>query len=483
MTHFATADELDDDGFFDAPARRASRAGRARGRRPSTRSCSCTPPTAPRCCATPARTSTWCAAGSPIYGMDPFGDDPAARGLEPALELSSYVAEVKLCAAGESAGYGRRFVAERDTYLGVLPIGYGDGWRRGLSNNADVLIGGAPPPAGGHGEHGQRHRRPRRRRRRASGCAASAAVLIGAQGERADHRRGGRAAAGHDQLRDHLRADRARAARLPPRRRSPPATPRERAPRARRAGMSDGLRGGPRGARRARARGWSAARCATRCSGATTADLDVVVDGDPAEAARAVAPRRRARGLLRAVGGVRRLARRRARRLLAGRRRAAARRLARGRPRAARLHRQRDRRAARGRRADRPARRRSRTCARGACAWPARAPSRDDPLRVLRLVRVAVELGLEPERRDAARGRARRRARLARRLRRAGVRGAAPDRRRAAARARARADGRARRHARSCCPSSRRCAASSRAASTTPTSTATRSRCSTARSS
>ncbi len=49
---------------------------------------------------------------------------------------------MKLCRAGESAGYGRRFVAERDTWLGLLPIGYGDGWRRGLSNNADVLVGG-----------------------------------------------------------------------------------------------------------------------------------------------------------------------------------------------------------------------------------------------------------------------------------------------------------------------------------------------------
>jgi alanine racemase len=54
--------------------------------------------------------------------------------------LSSYVAEVKRARAGESAGYGRRFVAERDTWLAVLPIGYGDGWRRGCSNNADVLI-------------------------------------------------------------------------------------------------------------------------------------------------------------------------------------------------------------------------------------------------------------------------------------------------------------------------------------------------------
>ncbi len=34
---------------------------------------------------------------------------------------------------GQSAGYGRRFIAEQDTCLAVLPIGYGDGWRRGLS--------------------------------------------------------------------------------------------------------------------------------------------------------------------------------------------------------------------------------------------------------------------------------------------------------------------------------------------------------------
>ena len=51
--------------------------------------------------------------GIAIYGMDPFHRDPADHGLEPALELVSYVAEVKRCEPGQSAGYGRRFVAER----------------------------------------------------------------------------------------------------------------------------------------------------------------------------------------------------------------------------------------------------------------------------------------------------------------------------------------------------------------------------------
>jgi alanine racemase len=80
--------------------------------------------------------------GVAIYGLDPFQEDPAAQELEPALELVTKVGAVKAAAPGESAGYGRRFVAREATWLATLPIGYGDGWRRALTNNADVLIGG-----------------------------------------------------------------------------------------------------------------------------------------------------------------------------------------------------------------------------------------------------------------------------------------------------------------------------------------------------
>jgi alanine racemase len=144
MTHFATADDLKDDGFFmrqlatfanwaramkaeqpDLVVHAANSAATLRDREAQFDMVRC---------------------GIAVYGMDPFGRDPAGRGLEPAMELSSYLAEVKLCPAGESTGYGRRFTAEHDTYLGVLPIGYGDGWRRGLSNNADVLVGGRRYP-------------------------------------------------------------------------------------------------------------------------------------------------------------------------------------------------------------------------------------------------------------------------------------------------------------------------------------------------
>ncbi len=144
MTHFATADELDDGEFF---ARQlgvfASWARAVRFEHPGVAVHAANSAAVLR---DPEAHFDMVRCGIAVYGMDPFGEDPATRTLEPALELSSYVAEVKPCGAGESAGYGRRFVAERDTRLGVLPVGYGDGWRRGLSNNADVLVGGCRHP-------------------------------------------------------------------------------------------------------------------------------------------------------------------------------------------------------------------------------------------------------------------------------------------------------------------------------------------------
>lgn len=80
--------------------------------------------------------------GIAVYGLDPFGEDAGRRELEPALELRSYVAEVKPIAPGESTGYGRRFVASSSSFVATLPIGYADGVRRGLGGNADVLVRG-----------------------------------------------------------------------------------------------------------------------------------------------------------------------------------------------------------------------------------------------------------------------------------------------------------------------------------------------------
>jgi alanine racemase len=143
MTHFATADEPQDDFFAEQQARFAGWALEVKGEHPQVLVHAANSAATLR---EPASHFDMVRCGIAIYGMDPFGEDPFARELEPALELSSYVSEVKRCRAGESTGYGRRFVADHDTHLGLLPIGYGDGWRRGLTNNADVLIGGARRP-------------------------------------------------------------------------------------------------------------------------------------------------------------------------------------------------------------------------------------------------------------------------------------------------------------------------------------------------
>jgi alanine racemase len=87
--------------------------------------------------------------GVALYGMDPFGKDPGDHDLRPVLSLHSYVATVKRFEPGVSAGYGRTWRAGRETTVVTVPVGYGDGVRRGLSNVGEVLIGGRRHPISG----------------------------------------------------------------------------------------------------------------------------------------------------------------------------------------------------------------------------------------------------------------------------------------------------------------------------------------------
>jgi alanine racemase len=142
MTHFATADG--DPEFLDAqleafgPFAAAVRARAPRALIHTANSAA----TVRR----PASHFDLVRCGIAIYGADPMNRDPDDYGLEPALELTSYVAAVKLARAGDSAGYGRRFVATHDTWIATLPIGYADAIRRALTDNCDVLIGGRRYP-------------------------------------------------------------------------------------------------------------------------------------------------------------------------------------------------------------------------------------------------------------------------------------------------------------------------------------------------
>jgi alanine racemase len=144
MTHFATADErgdelfpaqlaafrefVDEVGRDDLVAHAANSAAALRD---------------------PASHFDMVRCGVAIYGLDPFQEDPAAHELEPALSLHSWVASIRRLEPGESAGYGRRWRAEEPTWLATVPIGYGDGWRRALTNNSEVLIRGRRHPSVG----------------------------------------------------------------------------------------------------------------------------------------------------------------------------------------------------------------------------------------------------------------------------------------------------------------------------------------------
>jgi alanine racemase len=79
--------------------------------------------------------------GIALYGISPFGDGPEAHGLRPALRWESEVVVAKLLRAGESTGYGQTFVAERRTWIGLVPVGYADGFRRDMTGT-ELLVDG-----------------------------------------------------------------------------------------------------------------------------------------------------------------------------------------------------------------------------------------------------------------------------------------------------------------------------------------------------
>ncbi|HEU5363376.1 MAG TPA: alanine racemase, partial [Gaiellaceae bacterium] len=79
--------------------------------------------------------------GIALYGLSPFGGDPADDGLEPVLSWASELALVKLLREGQSTGYGRRFVAGSDTWIGIVPVGYADGFRRDLTGTTLLVDG------------------------------------------------------------------------------------------------------------------------------------------------------------------------------------------------------------------------------------------------------------------------------------------------------------------------------------------------------
>ena len=86
--------------------------------------------------------------GVAVYGLSPFSADPADDGLEPVLSWQSFLAQVKQLQPGDSAGYGRRFIAAEPTWIGIVPVGYGDGFSRDLTGTEVRVAGELCPVVG-----------------------------------------------------------------------------------------------------------------------------------------------------------------------------------------------------------------------------------------------------------------------------------------------------------------------------------------------
>ncbi len=82
-----------------------------------------------------------------MYGASPMADKTAADfNLLPAMTLKSSLIAVRKHKAGEAVGYGGTWSSEQDTYLGVVAMGYGDGYPRSAPAGTPVFINGREVP-------------------------------------------------------------------------------------------------------------------------------------------------------------------------------------------------------------------------------------------------------------------------------------------------------------------------------------------------
>jgi alanine racemase len=82
-------------------------------------------------------------------GIALYGLCAAAAGLMPALNFRSRIVELRKVKAREQVGYGKTFITHSDTTIATVPIGYGDGYPRALSNRAQALVRGNRAPVVG----------------------------------------------------------------------------------------------------------------------------------------------------------------------------------------------------------------------------------------------------------------------------------------------------------------------------------------------
>lgn len=84
--------------------------------------------------------------GISLYGCHPDGKQTKDSGLMPVMQVVSAISNLKTVHAGEGVSYGLRYIADGERRIATVPIGYGDGYKRCLTNKSDVLIGGQRCP-------------------------------------------------------------------------------------------------------------------------------------------------------------------------------------------------------------------------------------------------------------------------------------------------------------------------------------------------
>ena len=149
MTHFATADETEGENAPFMPEqllRFRARLPALRGLFPDALAHAANSAATLR---EPGAALDMVRCGIALYGCSPFGGDPADDDLRPAMSLVSHLGSVKTLRSRESVGYGRVWRAARGTRVGVVPVGYADGYARALSGRAEVLVGGRRVPVVG----------------------------------------------------------------------------------------------------------------------------------------------------------------------------------------------------------------------------------------------------------------------------------------------------------------------------------------------
>jgi alanine racemase len=87
--------------------------------------------------------------GVAMYGLNPSDEWPPTFEIRPALALKSRVCRVCVLPPGSGISYGRTFITEQETPVALIPVGYGDGYHRILSNKGSVLIRGRRAPIRG----------------------------------------------------------------------------------------------------------------------------------------------------------------------------------------------------------------------------------------------------------------------------------------------------------------------------------------------